>query len=539
MNRETRPMKAGGKGGGMKQGVTVIALMSAILVWLGLVVAPAAADDRGIPTTVDELFEIYDIANEPADYVVTVDTSGSMMRQPPIYPDVRQVFSTFASAIGDTDHLAVVTFDTNPVIRFNGYMDAAGRAAASNALPETARGARTDIGAAISASLDRMERPDGAKVQTLIFLTDGLIDAPGSPYAQRGSAAWQALRARADRLSAGRSLSVYGAGLGGEATDIDALRDVFPRANIVSLPNDQLAAFFNEAIQRAKLERLRFPVIEELRRNQVQAIATIDRLEDSSTLSIRFDSKLPHLGTAISLRGVSVTDVDGTPLTSTLVGGPRTFTVGPGRSSDAATVRVNVPGLTHSLRIGETTEERSLIVTVDAGLEVEPASILIGELAIEETPQLVQPEVAVGERAYGIAYWMIGAALGTLILLVMFLGWIYRRFIGTPRLRGAVELPDGTVHPLRGTVQRLPDNRIEFAGAGSSVKVFTRPGRFTKPFSTRHPRLFVAVHEGSATVSSMDVDLDLTEVAEPIGYTDSIVIGPTRITIVTGTTKGS
>lgn len=523
----------------MRRHTRIVALLSLALAWLGFTVLPAPADEHGIPDTVDELFEIYGIANEPGDYVVTVDTSGSMMNPPPIYPDVRSVFSGFVSAIGDADHLSVITFDTSPVIRFNGYMDAEGRAAAANALPETARGARTDIGAAINAALDRMERPDGAQVQTLIFLTDGRIDAPGSPYATRGSSAWVQLRERADRLSAGRSVSVYGAGLGGGVTDIEALRDVFPRANIVSLPNDQLAAFFDEAIQRAKLERLRLPVEEELRRNAVQAVATVDRLDDVSTLLIRFDSKLPHLGVTINLRGITVTDAAGAVLSSTLVGGPRTLTIGPGQSSEPAVVRVEVPGLAHEFRIGGATESRSFTVAVDAETEVEPSSILVGDLGIEARPDLVQPEFSAGSRGYGTPYWMFGVAAAGLALAVLIANWFYRRFVAIPRLRGGVELPDGTTHYFRGKKEQLPSSRIDFAGGGSSVDVFTKRGQFTKRISTSHPRLFVTLENGSAQVSTMGFpEEELAGTAVQVGHLDVLFIGPSRVTVVTRNRKG-
>lgn len=521
----------------MKLARALVASMMVVALAVGLG-APAVADDRGIPHSVDELLRVYGITDEPADYVVVVDTSGSMMRPQPIYPAVRAVYEVFTRAIGDADHLAVVTFDTSAVVRFNGRMDAANRGAAASALPAEAKGARTDIGAALDAALERLERPDGAPVQTLIFLTDGVIDAPGSGYRTRGSEAWRQLGQRAERVDAAHSLAVYGAGLGGGQTDIDAVRDVFPRAKIVSLPSDQLAAFFAEAVQRAKVERLRLPVTQELSRNPVQAVVTAGVLSDTTELYLRFDSKLPHLGATVNLRGVTVSDAAGQRLRSTLVGGPRTVTIGPGRSSDATSIRVEVPGLASDTRVGQVPESRDFIVRVDATLEVEPANVLVKELGIDAAPHLVGPDPVRAERLHGIAYWMIGVGLALLALVLLFLRWVYRRFFAVPRLRGGVELPDGTIRQFRGKEEQVPNNRIEFNGAGSSAVFHTKRGQFTKPLSTRFPRLYVRRESGAVRIDSMGVARPIDEVGERISPPDLVVVGPTRLIVVSDGRKG-
>lgn len=524
--------------------------MRRIGVWLSLIVVaaltlggvqPARADNTGIPQTVDELLEIYGIANVPADYVVVVDTSGSMMGATPIYPAVRQAYASFAAAIGDQDHLSVITFDTNAVVQFNGKLgEGRNREAAASALPEVAKGARTDIGAALNAALDRLQRADAAPVQTVVFLTDGKIDAPNSPYRTLGSPAWQQLAQRAAQIEGGRSLAVYGAGLGGGATDVAVVKDVFPRAQIVNLPNDQLAPFFAEAIRRARVEKLRAPVLQEIRRNQLELAIAPGTLGDHTTLTLTLTSKLPHLGATVNLRGVTITDATGRPLKSTLVGGSRTVTVGPQRTSEPVRVDVEVPALSHEWRVGEVPDSRAFTVAVDAVVEVEPASILVADLGIAEAPKILMPDAATATRTYGVPYWAIGAALATLALVVWVLWWLYQRFLAVPRLRGGVRFTgpgdtDETVHLFRGREEKVP-GRLKVDGGGSSVVFFTRRGTFVNPLSIRHPRIFVRVEDAPARVISRGYE-DTLDAPRTVGHPDQIKLGTTTLTVIPGGKK--
>jgi len=517
-------------------------MLLTVLVW-GLVLGAAESalgrDSQGIPQSTDELLDIYGIADEPSDFVVVVDTSSSMSYPPAIYPDVRTAYVAFTEAVGDQDHLAVVTFDTNSTVRFNGQVGP-NRAAAQSALPEVANGANTDIGAAIAAALERLERPDGAAVQTLIFLTDGKIDAPGSPFATVGSPAWKELADRAANLSLTRSVAVYGAGLGSGSTDISALKDVFPRAQIVNLPVNQLADFFSEAVRRARVEKLRVPVTRELERNVVQAKLEAEELEDYTTLRLRFESKLPNLGVTVSIRGVTVSDTDGEPLRARLVGGATTFTLGPRQISEPLEVIVEVPHLSHELRVGSVPDSRTLDVDVDAVLEAEPVSVLAQDLALETRPVLVQADPTTAHRTHGIPYWMVGVAAVVLLLIANFLVWLYRRLVAVPKLRGGVEWIEGTEYHqeyFRGRREEVPNKRISFNGGGSSVVFFTKPRSFSRPLSVRNPRLWVRLEDGNnVIVTSYGADQPLVA-PMLVGPTDRIQLGPTHLTIISDASR--
>lgn len=514
----------------------VVLLSVALLAALGA--ASAHADDSGIPQSVDELLEIYGIADEPADYVVVVDTSASMLYEPPIYPAVKEVYQSFVQAISANDHLSVVTFGGDAVVRFNGVMTPEGRQQAMDALPAVADGGATDIGDALEAALERLDRPDGAQVRTLIFLTDGEIYAPGSPYEQPGNQAWEDLAARAAQLSENWTISVYGAGLGGGQTDIGVLKDVFPRAKIVSLPSDQLADFFNEAVQRSRVEKLRLPVTQELERSFVHVTIDPGRLDDTTRLWLTFDSKLPNLGASIVVRGVTVSAPDGTVYRSTLVGGPRTVTVGPNRESERFEVLVDVPGVIKDFHVGDAVETRDFLVEVDADLEVEPAAILVQELGIEATPQLAQAGLATAENPYGTPYWHFAVAAGILVLIVAFLIYLYRRLLATPSLNGFVRLPDGSVLQLRGKEETIPNHQKSFDGGGSAVTISTRPRKFKGHFSVRRPRHYARLAEGTARHDAYGSEDYLTERPVALENDHDLVIGPSRITFISSAKKG-
>lgn len=512
----------------------------------------AHAETGKIPRTTDELLTAYGIGDQPSDFVVVVDTSGSMMDPPAIYPDVLRVYAEFVDAIGAQDHLAVITFDASAVVRFSGEVNTPERrSAAKAALPPTANGGRTDIGAALDAALDRMERADAAQVQTLIFLTDGKIVASGSPYGTPGSPAWQELRARADRLAGSRTVSAFGAGLGGGATDVAVVKDVFPRAKIVSLPTDQLPGFFREAVERARVERLRSPVEQELNRYGVTAAVDHGKLADVTRLEVRLTSTLPILGATVNVRGVRVMTADGTPLEATLPSGPQPVTIAPGETSPAIPVDVVVPGLDHSLKIGETRETRHFRVILETESEVEPADILARDLAIDTQPRVTQAPLAEASRGHGVAYWMLGVWAGIAAAILWFLGWIYRRFIATPRLRGQLEVINTDPvevlnenrekvvigpYDLRGCRDSIPNSKFNIAAAGASIEFTTRRGKFRGFPGTRNPRMWASAAGSTGVVlfspsGGITQSMSETTLARP---GDEFTLGPTKIRVVLG-----
>jgi hypothetical protein len=499
-----------------------------VVTLVALLTAPTVANaGPHTPGNVDELLQAYGIADAPSDYVVVVDTSGSMSDPPALYPPVVNAYKQFVDAIGAQDQLSVITFDVAPDVRFSGDLSSpAKRSDATNALPAAAQGNATDIGAALSATLERLERPGSNEVQTVIFLTDGKIFAPGSPYEQTSSPAWQGLEERAAQVMNGHRLSVYGAGLGGNATDVAVLKNVFPSSQIVSLPADQLSGFFKDAVQRARVLRLYTPITKELQEGFVSVDVTPGRLASTTTLRVRMRSKFPHLGARVIVKSIEVTDAHGTSLQARLVGGPRTVELTPSGISAPIEVQVEQP-LPNAQRIGTETQNRQFSVRVDASVTAEPADVIGKSLGITTEGRLVQSDPVTASRTVGTPVWWFLVALAVLSLLVLLAVWIYRRFVRTPPLPGGVLLENGTFEPFRGSMTAVPNKDIMIPQSdGAVVEFFTKRGKFRG----RTPRMYVRKLQGANRVLSYGVERPL-HTEQQVMPTDFVLIGRARVRV--------
>ena len=83
-----------------------VLLVCALLSWSPPAHADAHADDtRATPQTVGQLLRAFGIQDAPADFVVVVDTSSSMMDPPALYPPVAAAYRKLVRAVGDQDNL--------------------------------------------------------------------------------------------------------------------------------------------------------------------------------------------------------------------------------------------------------------------------------------------------------------------------------------------------------------------------------------------------------------------------------------------------
>ncbi len=194
--------------------------MSSIL-WVSIV--PAYADQ------VTDIATAIGVQPEPADYIVVIDTSGSMDDTDAWAQSVAAT-SGLASAMGPGDRLTVVTFDEVTEEAWQGEypIDAATLVAALPAVPD---GERTDIGLGLETALDVLERPGARALAAVVLMTDGEITTePDSPYTTMESPGWGSLAARAAALDG--DTAAFALGLG-KVTDAAAMRVVFPTAELV------------------------------------------------------------------------------------------------------------------------------------------------------------------------------------------------------------------------------------------------------------------------------------------------------------------
>ena len=429
----------------------------------------------------DDLFELYDIAGIPADFVVVLDTSASMSFEPdPLYPRVLEALALLIDAIDDGDHLAFLTFDAVVGLEFDGDIDGTTPDEVLGGLPEVAPGQATDIGAGIEAALRRLDRTRHSGVQIVVFLTDGIHNAPeGSPYPDDLDApAWQALRDEAVELERSRRILAFGVGLeGGDATDVTPLQRIFSTTEVVNLPPEQLAPFFTEVVDRARLERLRLEVAADLETTVLQGQISDELVaEEVTTIPVRLRWEESRLPATVEVVDVTVTDASGADLVANVVEpGPRSIDPG-----DEVVVEVAVEGLVDQQRIelGETVELFDLEVVLDVEGRVEPERLLATTIGVD--PDLgarqVTADAQIG-RTSGIPWRTVLIVLGLALLLAIVLWWAYRRYLRIPPLVGALQLPDGEMIELRGRRLELPEDPEQLPGAGTGrAELFTRRG---------------------------------------------------------------
>lgn len=200
----------------------MVALCSLILLWG---IAPVSFADE-----MTDVADAIGVTPEPADYVLVLDTSGSMTKDGAWSKAVAAV-SGLAGSLGPGDRLSVVTFDEFTDLAWEGEhpIDVA---ALTAALPSVPEGERTDIGAGLAAALDVLERPEAHGLSAVVLMTDGEITTePDSPYKTMGSPAWNELAGRAAAL--GGDTAAFALGLA-QVTDAAAMQRVFPGADLVA-----------------------------------------------------------------------------------------------------------------------------------------------------------------------------------------------------------------------------------------------------------------------------------------------------------------
>lgn len=517
--------------------VMLLALLALGVGPVGMATAQSAGEPT-VPASVQDLLEVYGIASEPADFVVVIDTSGSMSSgQNPPYPGVVSAFGQFTEAAGTGDVLSLITFDQVPNLRFQGPLNTPeDRASAAASLPNDANGRSTDIGAALDATLTRLERPGSSEVQIVMFLTDGRHEpAPGSAFAQTSGPAWDALRERAERVAAGHQLVVFGVGLGPEgSTDIGLLHQVFAGTQVVSLPADQLPAFFQEAVDRSRIERLRDPVGEELADGSVAAVVTeVGELGDPTRLTVRLRSSYTHLPVRVELRGVTVTQSDGTELDASFAEETRTFLVPPGGESEAIAIDVH-PSLEADGGFGTREQASDLVVSFEARARVEPAELLAQTLAVDASTSLAQPETVTATRTVGTPWSRLIAYLIALGVALLILLAIYRRFFRLPPLPGGLLLDNKEYHQFDGTSFTVPNRKLQLPKSdGASVEFFTRRGKFRgRPFR-RIPKVYARTVERPVALRAYGArNFSTLSDGQIVATTDNLKVGRAIVTVM-------
>ncbi|MGW9430015.1 vWA domain-containing protein [Streptomyces decoyicus] len=290
---------------------------------------PGQGGSPSVPTR-DEIYQELGVADQSVDYVVLVDTSGSMKAKGR-YDTVRSTLRTFLGGLARTDHVALITFDDRPEARYIGSAgDPAKIVARLPKAPDPAGG--TDLGAALDQGLRELERTDAARVASVVMLTDGRHDPPAKTgYPTSSGAAWDALRKRAEALGKRTELAGYAVPLGSGATGADRLGAVVENTLVLRPGSIQdLGAYLQRAGDSTRARSAARLLAEDRGKGVTaswKAAGVHDLTDGPATAFVTFRSATAHVPLTVSGARVSV---DGVPLGVT--GVPKRLTLEPGES---------------------------------------------------------------------------------------------------------------------------------------------------------------------------------------------------------------
>ncbi|MET8751005.1 vWA domain-containing protein [Streptomyces sp. NPDC004667] len=378
-----------------------------------------------------EVYQALGLDDQPADYVVLVDTSGSM-NQDGRYDTVRSTLGGFLNGMSPKDHVALFTFDSRPQPRYVG--SAGDSAAIMSKLPAAPDPAGdTDIGAALDAALTELERDHVSAVASVVLLTDGEHHpVAGSGYPDSTGPAWTALRGRAQALVGRTELAGYALPLGNGATGAGLLGDVVKNTTVLRPDSIQdLGAYLARAGERTRIRKAQLLLAGDVGQGvtaQWQDAGRSDLTDGSATAKLTLRSTSRHVpltvtGASASLGDPSVT-LDGLP-------GQLTLQPGESRSFDVRLRgRLSAGPLPYRrVKDADTTLKLSGRVTSPWEPALAPDVRLNVPQGVRVTRAAVPLRATVGSA--GFLPGVLGG--GALVLLA---GWLYWRRIHRPPLRG-------------------------------------------------------------------------------------------------------
>lgn len=292
--------------------VKIKIIIAVLLSILQIGVSVCFADGYDTSASLCKLFERFKTQEARCDFVIVLDTSGSMKKDG-LFGRVTQAVSIFISILQPGDYLSLLAFDNYPrylLIPQEIFEDTEKLKQAILQLPEP-KGQKTDIGAALEKTLDELNRPNQNKLQFVFFITDGKHEpTENSKYPTLTHANWELLRQKAERTLNDNSIAVTGLGLN-HYTDISLLRKVFPQAVPLTVDENGLISFFNRLKAELKVRKLRMQVIDELNRGKIELVTESSckgRLKGGETASFQFKLKsdYEHLKTAVVIKVVTI-----------------------------------------------------------------------------------------------------------------------------------------------------------------------------------------------------------------------------------------
>ncbi|MFF7615297.1 VWA domain-containing protein [Streptomyces lavendulae] len=409
------------------------ALLTAVLLAAPPATARATTNDPA-PSRA-EIHQALGLDDQPADYVVLVDTSGSM-NQDGRYDTVRSTIGSFLNGMSPKDHVALFTFDSRPQPRYIG--SAGDSAAIMSKLPAAPDPAGdTDIGEALDAALTELERDHASAVASVVLLTDGEHHpVGGSRYPDATGPAWTALRGRAQALAERTELAGYALPLGNGATGADLLGDVVKNTTVLRPDSIQdLGSYLARAGERTRIRKAQLLLAGDVGKGvtaEWSDAARADLTSGSATAKLTLRSTSRHVPLTVTGASASLGDpsvaLDGLP-------GQLTLRPGESRTFDVR-LRGRLPaGPLPYRRVEEADATLKLSGRVTSAWE-QP---LAPDVRLNVPQQVRVTGAAAPLRAtVGSAVFLPGVLGGGALLLLT--GWLWWRRTHRPRLRGELLL---------------------------------------------------------------------------------------------------
>ena len=451
----------------------ILRRITAVLL-LALVLALSAAPTPGSATpdqsSLDQVVKALKVSRQPSDYVIVVDTSGSMT-QDNRYPKVKTAIRSLLEALKADDRVSLVTFDSKAEVRHRGAIGK-DRLAALRSLPATPQGLLTDIGAGLAAGIGELEAANARDVGAIVLITDGKLDtAPDSAYRTVDAPAWAQLKSRADAVSARHKIASYAIALESSA-DAALLKKAFPKAeDIPAAAIDERLAELDSALVRFQARQLLEPDVG--RGVQASWSGDLMHLTDAAgdaeaqvTLLSTFE-RIP-----VEVSGLSLDMTSGPSLGATHL--PDTVVLKPGKS---VTIPVKLSfkgrGSGQLVLSGDVSSPWQQVMTKSLGLTFAPkveASVPVATFNTAPTPASSSPVV--------VPWAAVGLAAGVAALVALVLLWRTTR----PRLVGSLAVSRGgvVVDEFILTGRSLPLNHGANAAQTAltgAVTPLVRPGR--------------------------------------------------------------
>ncbi|MGW7365474.1 VWA domain-containing protein [Streptomyces sp. NPDC054841] len=412
----------------LRRGAAVTA--AALLAVLPAAAVPATAAEA--PTR-DEIYQRLGVAEQPVDYVVLVDTSGSMTAKGR-YATVRSTLRTFLDGLSPVDHVALITFDDRPEARYIGPAgDAAKIVSRLPPAPNPAGG--TDIGAALDRGLRELERTDAVGIASVVMLTDGKHEPPRKTrYPKPSGAPWDALRGRAQALGKRTELAGYALPLGTGATGADLLGDVIGNTLVLRPGSIEDLSDYLQRAGDSTRARSAAQLLAEDKRKGVTAswtdTAVRDLTDGSATASVTFRSATRHVPLTVSKVRISA---DSVPLAVT--GVPEQLTLAPGESRKY-TVRLD-GGLPAGGPPYRRTEDGGAALRVSGQVSSPWQRALAPDVDLRVPDEVGVTGDPLAVRAEAGSVYFLPAVFSALAAALA-LGWLWWRSVNRPRLGGVL-----------------------------------------------------------------------------------------------------